>query len=91
MKYNIDFTSRFKKDLKNSKKQHKDVDLLIDIIYKLCNEEKLDSKYKDHSLTGDYVDCRECHINPDWLLIYQVNLSNMMIILIRLGSHSELF
>ena len=71
MKYIVDFTTQFKKDIKLAKKQGKDTDKIFEVVEKLANDEVLEAKYKDHCLTGDYKDCRECHIEPDWLLIYK--------------------
>ena len=84
-----EYTSKFKKDLKTIEKRKLDIELLKDIIRKLCNEELLPLKNKDHNLSGDWVGCRECHIAPDWLLIYQVG--NGIIVFERTGSHSDLF
>ena len=72
MKYDLQFTSQFKKDLKLAKKQNKDLGKLFEVIVILANGETLDAKYKDHSLTGNYRETRECHIEPDWLLIYEI-------------------
>jgi mRNA interferase YafQ len=83
------FTSRFKKDYKRILKQGKDESKFEALIAKLISKEKLEEKYKDHKLSGQFKDCRECHIEPDWLLIYK-NTENE-IILIRTGSHPELF
>ncbi len=91
MKYSVDFTTQFKKDIKLAKKQGKDTDKIFEVVEKLANDEVLDAKYKDHCLTGDYKDCRECHVEPDWLLIYKKYESELILMLIRTGSHSELF
>ena len=72
MKYDLQFTSQFKKDLKLAKKQNKDLGKLFEVIDILANGETLDAKYKDHSLTGNYRGTRECHVEPDWLLIYEI-------------------
>ena len=69
MKYDIQFTNQFKKDLKLAKKQNKDLDKLFEVIDILANGGTLDAKYRDHDLTGNYKGTRECHIEPDWLLI----------------------
>ncbi len=71
MKYKIKFTARFKKDLKLVKKQGKDIDKLFDIVERIARDEILDEKYRDHSLSGNYKGARECHIEPDFLLIYE--------------------
>ena len=91
MKYDLQFTSQFKKDLKLAKKQNKDLGKLFEVIDILANGEILDAKYKDHSLTGNYRGTRECHIEPDWLLIYEIRGDVLVLMLYRLGSHSELF
>jgi mRNA interferase YafQ len=70
MKLEVRLSSRFKKDLKLAQKQNKNLNLLFSVIEKLANLEKLDEKYKDHSLLGEYKGFRECHLEPDWLLIY---------------------
>lgn len=86
MKCSIQFTNQFKKDLKLAKKQGKDLDKLL-----LANGEKLDTKFKDHDLSGSYKGTRECHIEPDWLLIYEIVNNTLILMLYRLGTHSELF
>lgn len=93
MKYNIDFTSNFKKQHKKAKKQGKDLGKLYEVISKLANDEELDSKYKNHDLIDDkrYKNCKECHIQPDWLLIYQIQDKELILLLFATGSHSELF
>ena len=91
MKYIVDFTTQFKKDIKLAKKQGKDTDKIFEVVEKLANDEVLEAKYKDHCLTGDYKDCRECHIEPDWLLIYKKYESELILMLVRTGRHSDLF
>ncbi len=91
MKYEIKFTSQFKKDLKKAQKQGRDTDKLFYIIEKLANDEPLEAKFRDHSLIGNYKNCRECHIEPDWLLIYEIIDDILVLILYRTGSHSDLF
>lgn len=91
MRYEVRFTNQFKKDLKLAKKQGKDTDKLFEVIEKLANGEKLDAKYRDHDLTGNYKGCRECHVEPDWLLVYEVMGDVLVLMLYRVGSHSELF
>ncbi|SLM32346.1 conserved hypothetical protein [Desulfamplus magnetovallimortis] len=85
----IQITKQFKKDIKKIKKQLKDIEKLKCIIDTLCEGGDLDSKYRDHKLTGDYREARECHIEPDWLLIYES--FEDVVKLRRTGSHSELF
>ena len=91
MKYEIRFTGQFKKDLKLAKKQGKNLDKLFDVVERLANGEVLEAKYRDHDLSGDYKGCRECHIDPDWLLIYEIFDDVLVLLLNRVGSHSELF
>lgn len=92
-KYDVVYSTKFKKALKKLIKQGKDINELFDIIDKLANDEKLNMKYKNHSLVNDkyYKDCNECHINTDWLLIYRYNKDKLLLLLIDTGSHSELF
>ena len=92
-KYDVVYSTKFKKALKKLIEQGKDINELFDIIDKLANDEKLNMKYKNHSLVNDkyYKDCNECHINPDWLLIYRYNKDKLLLLLIDTGSHSELF
>ena len=89
--HGIPFTNQFKKDLKLAKKQNKDLDKLFEVIDILANGGTLDAKYRDHDLTGNYKGTRECHIEPDWLLIYEICGDVLVLMLYRLGSHSELF
>ena len=91
LKYKIKFTSRFKKDLKQAKKQGKDIEKLFDIIERIAKDETLDERYRDHSLTGNYKETRECHIEPDFLLIYEKIEEVLVLSLVRTGSHSDLF
>ena len=81
--------SQFKRDVKRMKKRGKDMDKFKKIIHMLINTEKLPIKNKDHQLKGTLKDCRECHIEPDWLLIYRIE--GRVLCLIRTGSHSDLF
>ena len=90
-KYTVKITNKFKKDYKIIEKQGKDVKKLLDIIEILAEGKQLDSKYKDHSLIGNYKGYRECHIFPDSLLIYKHEEDILVLILARTGSHSELF
>lgn len=91
MKYEVKFTSQFKRDLKLAKKQGKDINRLFDVISTLAEGKKLDSKYRDHNLSGDYTGCRECHVEPDWLLVYEVMDHVLVLMIYRVGTHSELF
>jgi mRNA interferase YafQ len=90
-KYRIERTSRFKKDYKLAKKRGYDMKLLQEVVSILANGEPLPEKYLDHPLKGDYKDCRECHITPDWLLVYEVLENTLTLYLTRTGTHSDLF
>ena len=91
MKYTIRPTSRFQKDLKRIAKRGYNTELLTAVIKKLANGEPLAQKHRDHALTGDYAGCRECHITPDWLLIYEISDDTLLLYLTRTGTHSNLF
>ncbi len=91
MKYEITRTSRFDRDLKLAQKQGKDLSKLSRVINRLANGEKLEEQYHDHNLKGNYNGYRECHISPDWLLIYKIENSQLILLLSRIGSHAELF
>lgn len=86
-------TTRFKKDLKKVIKQQKNTQLLDDVIEKLQRKKSLPEKNRDHALRGHWNGYRECHITPDWLLIYRVKANEVveLLELVRTGSHSELF
>lgn len=85
----ISYTTKFKKELKQQIKRGNDSKIFFDVSYKLANEEKLDAKYRNHKLTGNFKDRWECHIKPDWLVVYIKTKSE--IIFERTGSHSDLF
>lgn len=91
MKYEIFFTTQFKKDLKLARKQGKDENKLWKTVESLANDETLSETLKDHSLSGNYSGYRECHIFPDWLLVYKKEANKLILMLYRVGSHSELF
>ncbi|MBE6786261.1 MAG: type II toxin-antitoxin system YafQ family toxin [Ruminococcaceae bacterium] len=91
MKYEVQFTNQFKKDVKLAKKQGKDLEKLYAVVEKLAEGERLEAKFRDHSLSGNYNSCRECHIESDWLLIYEIIDGVLVLMLNRTGSHSELF
>ena len=84
-------SNHFKKDLKKLAGRGYDLDLLDEVVSKLAAEIPLDEKYRDHLLTGNYIGFRECHIKPDWLLIYKTNDKELFLFLSRTGSHSDLF
>jgi len=84
-------SAQFRKDVRLAHKQGKDIDLLNEIIVKLANDEPLPEKYRDHALSGNWRWHRECHISPDWLLVYKKSADNGLILfLIRTASHSDL-
>ncbi|MCL2616170.1 MAG: type II toxin-antitoxin system YafQ family toxin [Defluviitaleaceae bacterium] len=84
-----DYTTKFKKDYRRAIKRNLEISLIDDIIKNLIDEIPLDDKHRDHPLYGDYIGCRECHIKPDWLLIYQI--ADGIIAFERTGTHSDLF
>lgn len=86
---NIHYTTQFKKDYKRIQKQKKDIVKLKVVIEKLSTGQLLGPKYKDHQLSGNWKEHRDCHIEPDWLLIYRITPNDLY--LERMGSHSELF
>jgi mRNA interferase YafQ len=91
MKYEVKFTTQFKKDLKLAKKQNKNLDQLFEVVNILAEGGTLDARYRDHDLSGNYKGTRECHIEPDWLLVYEIKDEVLVLMLYRLGTHSELF
>lgn len=90
-KREIVWTSQFKRDYRQAVKRNLDISLLDDIIRALSRGEKLPEKNKDHPLTGNWVGHRECHILPDWLLIYRIEDDVLILTLARTGTHSSLF
>ena len=91
MKYAISTTSQFEKDLKLARKQGKNEERLWEVVELLANGESLPPKYRDHNLSGNYSGYRECHVYPDWLLVYKKQDDILLLVLYRLGSHSDLF
>ncbi|WP_317319903.1 type II toxin-antitoxin system YafQ family toxin [Subdoligranulum variabile] len=87
----IKYQAAFKKDYKRIVKRGYDIRLLEKVIELLANQKPLPEKNRDHQLGGNYADCRECHITPDWLLIYEVADEELILYLTRTGSHSDLF
>lgn len=85
----IRYLGRFKKDFKRIEKRGSDVKKLRAVIQKLVNEEELEARYKDHPLQGKYTGARDCHISPDWILIYAIVDNELR--LIRTGAHADLF
>lgn len=91
MKYEIVPSNQFRKDLKLAQKRGYDMGKIKIVIASLAEGKALDPKYRDHLLTGDYSGYRECHIQPDWLLVYQKNDNKLILLLVRTGTHSDLF
>jgi mRNA interferase YafQ len=85
----IKFTGKMKRDLKRMVKRGKNADHLTEVLDKLANEQPLEPKYKDHALSGDWEGCRDCHIEPDWVLIYRVNHDELILTATRTGSHAD--
>ena len=91
MKYSIRPTGKFSRDLKRAVRRGMDPAMLAAVVKLLANGEQLPEKYHDHPLHGDFQGCRECHIMPDWLLIYEIDEDALFLYLTRTGSHSDLF
>jgi len=91
MSYSVVWTTRFKKDYKIAMKRHLDINLLDDIIRKLARGETLPAKNHDHELTGNWIGHRECHIQPDWLLLYRIDDDVLVLTLTRTGRHSDVY
>ncbi len=87
----VEYTTKFKRDLKLAKKRNKDLDALRQIMKKIQHEEDLSPKLKDHNLLGNWNGHRELHIEPDWLLIYKIIQKENIVIFVRTGTHSDLF
>lgn len=91
MKYTVKPTSKFKKDLKLAARRGYDMALITEVIKKLADGEPLPEQNHDHALSGNLAGCHECHITPDWLLIYEIAESELILYLSRTGTHSDLF
>ena len=87
----IKYQAAFKRDYKRIKKRGYNIRLLEQVIALLAEGQELPASYRDHALTGDYSGCRECHIAPDWLLVYEVMQDELLLYLTRTGTHSDLF
>ena len=87
----IMFTSRMKRDVKRMKRRGKDMEKLIAVIDTLARREPLPPRNRDHALTGNLSDFRECHVDPDWLLLYQVFEDRLILSAVATGTHAELF
>ena len=90
-RYEIKNTTHFKKDYKLARRRGLNMDLLKDVVTRLANGEPLDPRHKDHPLSGEWSGHRECHIQPDWLLIYRYENDILVLALTRTGTHSDLF
>ena len=90
MKYEVETTNKFNKGLQRCKRRNLDIKSLWDVVEVIALGEKLPAKYKDHKLHGKYKDYRECHIEPDWLLIYKIDNDKLILTLTNTGSHSDL-
>ena len=86
----VHYLNKFKRDVKRLQKQGKDLQKLREVIELLANEQPLPEKYRDHKMTGNWNDFRDCHIEPDWVLIYRIEDNKLTLSLSRTGSHSEL-
>ena len=84
-------SNQFRKDLKLAKRRGLNLQNLREVINSLAAQKTLDNKYRDHGLSGEYSGFRECHVEPDWLLVYRINEDALELFLFRTGSHSDLF
>ncbi len=91
MKYSLKPTNQFKKDLKLMQKRGCDMGALETVLTLLADGKPLQDKYRNHLLTGNFAGCSECHIKPDWLLVYEYDEEVLFLYLLRTGSHSDLF
>ncbi len=91
MKYEIISTKRFRKDLKKAIRRNLNIPLLDTVVEHLANGHTLETKHRDHELEGDWLGFRECHITPDWLLIYRIEVNILILTLSRTGTHADLF
>lgn len=89
--FELKTTSAFRKDLKKLRKRGANLNKLDFVLTKLLNGEVLEERFKDHALIGNYIGFRECHIEPDFLLIYCVDNNKLILTAVRVGSHSDLF
>lgn len=89
--YKIITTKKFEKSLKLCQKRNFDLKLLKTVVDLLQENGKLPQKYKSHKLSGNYADCWECHIKPDWLLIWKQNDAELVLLFMNTGTHSDLF
>ena len=85
------YSTRFKKDVLLAMKRGKDMGKLATVVELLCTGDPLPERYRDHPLSGRYAGFRECHIEPDWVLLYRIEKNQLQLILVRMGTHSDLF
>lgn len=90
-RYEVKPSNKFKRDLKRIQKRGYDLRLLNEVLKRLADGKPLAERHRDHALSGDFAGCRECHITPDWLLIYRVEEEQLLLLLLHTGSHSDLF
>ena len=91
MTYHIKFTNAYKKSYKRATKRGLNLKLLDDVVDELRKGRKLDAKYRDHELHGNWAGFRECHIQPDWLLVYLVENDILTLTLVETGTHADIF
>ena len=89
--YTVKPTTKFQRDVRRAARRGYNMSLLTETIKRIAAGEKLPEKFKDHDLIGDYIGCRECHITPDWLLVYKTDQDKLILVLTRTGTHSDLF
>lgn len=89
--YKVEHSAKFNRQLKKARKRGYDMDKLKHVVDTLASGEKLAPKHRDHPLIGDFNGFRECHITPDWLLIYKIEANVLILVLHRTGTHSDLF
>ena len=89
--YEVKFTTAFKKSYKRMLKRGLDISLLDEVVDQLRQGKTLDDKYRDHGLTGNFAGFRECHIKPDWLLVYLIENNILTLTLVDTGSHADIF
>ena len=87
----VKWTNSFKRDYKRAIKRGLKIEKLDEVISKLATGKELEGKYRDHALAGIFIGLRECHIKPDWLLIYSIENETLILTLSRTGTHSDLF
>ena len=89
-KYKVIFSSKYKRNLKKIQKRKYNVELLYEVVRDLANDIPLDPKYRDHQLSGDWIRFRECHVTPDWLILYEKTIDALILYLYTTGTHSDI-